>query len=578
MGLGIRRARRFTFLILATAVSLHGLRTQFAHQALKIHKAGKEVKSRPLDRPRPAVTTWQYNRRRTGANLQETRLTPANVNPRQFGKVFTLPVDGAVYAQPLYLPGLQIPDRGRHNVIFVATEGDSVYAFDAAGRPRQPLWHDRFINPAAGVSTVTPQQIGCGQITPQIGITATPVIDRTRGVIYVIARTWEEGRFEQRLHALNVLTGAEMPHSPVAIRAWFPGTGDGSRGGRIEFDPKRNNARAALLLFHGQVYAAWSSPCDAVPYHGWLLGYNARTLRLESLFMPTPDSNDGGIWQSGAGPAAGRGGHIYVAIGNGGFDAIAAPGKPADADYGDSLLKLGRTLAVMDFFTPFDHHAMNLADNDLGSGGPVLLPRGLLAIAGKSGTIYLLHRARLGGVSTGDRQVAQAQRSQLGAMLGSPAYWNGNLYFASAGHRMSQFRLFNGRLSAQPAHRTREKYYYPGATPMVSAHGAHDGIVWALQLGAFHAGLNQPAVLHAYDARDIGRELFSSQWHPKPDTAGPEVKFVPPMVANGRVYVAAQNSITVYGLLKGYAKPVSARRRQSHRSTGARRMARGWRR
>ncbi len=512
-----------------------------------------------------AVATWQYNRRRTGANLQERRLTPANVNPRQFGKLFRLAVDGAVYAQPLYRAGVAIPGRGRHNVLYLATEGDSVYAFDAGGHPRQPLWHDRFINPAEGVTTVTPAQIGCTQITPQIGITATPVIDAQLGTLYVIVRTWERGRFVQRLHALDLRTGAEKADSPVRIEASAPGSGDGQRGGRVWFDPMRNNARAALLDSGGIIYAAWASPCDAIPYHGWILGYDARTLQRKRLLTPSPNSNDGGIWQSGAGLAAGRRGNIYAAIGNGGFDR-----SPAGADYGDSVIKLGAggaAMPVLDFFCPFDHHALNLADSDLGSGGPVLLPRRQLVVAGKSGTIYLLNRDALGGISAQDAKIVQAVRGQMGAEFGAPAWWNGNLYFAPAGQRMVQFQMRHGRLRPQPVARTREKFYYPGATPALSANGRRAAIVWALQLGAY-ARTSQAAVLHAYDARNLGRELYSSAWHPRRDTPGREVKFAPPLVVNGRVYAPTANGVAVYGLFsewRGRSRPTKSGRRRARR-------------
>ncbi len=500
------------------------------------------------------VLTGQYNRRRTSANLHETRLTPANVNPRDFGKLFSLHVDGQVYAQPLYVSHLFLPGRGYRNVIFVATEGDSVYAFDAAGQPRTPLWQVHFTHPARGITTVPAGDLHCDQITPQVGITATPVISLRRHAIYVVSRTRIAAthgvRYLQQLHALDLATGRELFSGPVAIRASAPGTGDGSRNGRVFFDPRRNNARAALLLSNGQVYIAFAAPCDAIPYHGWVLAYNADTLRQTAVFTPSPDGNDGGIWQSGAGLAAGRAGHIYAAIGNGAFDAASRPPRP---DYGDSVLRLGYRagrLAVLDEFTPWNHHALNLRDGDLGSGGPVLLPGKLLVQAGKGGTIYLLNRDHLGGAGVGRDRIVESLPHAIGGMWGNPAFWNGNLYFAPAGERMRQFRVWHGKITARPVAESQAKFYYPGATPVVSADGGRNGIVWVLQLGAYRAsGFDQPPVLRAYSAINIGRQLYSSRKHPRRDTPGGEVKFASPLVAAGRVYVPGRNDISVYGLL-----------------------------
>ena len=504
--------------------------------------------------PRLNIPTGQYNRRRTGANLHETRLTPANVNSRDFGKLFSLPADGQVYAQPLYLSHLFLPGHGYRNVIFVATEGDSVYAFDAGGRTRKPFWQVHFTDPARGITTVPASDLNCDQITPQVGITATPVISPRRRALYVVSRTriaTAHGvRYLQQLHALDLATGRELFGGPVTIAASAPGTGDGSRNGRVYFDARRNNARAALLLSRGQVYIAFASPCDAIPYHGWILAYSAATLRQTAVFTPSPDGNDGGIWQSGAGLAAGHAGHIYAAIGNGAFDAAAHPPRP---DYGDSVLRLGYRagrLAVLDFFTPYNHHALNLRDGDLGSGGPVLLPGKLLEQTGKGGTIYLLNRNHLGGAGAGQDQIVESLPHAIGGMWGNPAYWNGNLYFAPAGGRMRQFQLRNGKIAAQPAAETKTKFYYPGATPVVSANGHRDGIVWALQLGAYKAsGFDQPPVLRAYSAINIGRQLYSSRENARRDTPGGEVKFASPLVAAGRVYVPTQNGVSVYGLL-----------------------------
>ena len=348
--------------------------------------------------------TAQYDNARTGATLHETTLTPANVNPAHFGKVFSYAVDGDVYAQPLYVRGVAIPGKGVHNVVFIATEHDSVYAFDAEGKPAEPLWRVNFLNPAAKVTTVGARDVSCPFITPEIGITPTPAIDLQTGTLYVLARTKEGGgsfsmgRFVQKLHALAITTGAEKFGGPVEIKA-------------PDFDAQRELPRAALLLTGGQVYATWGSSCDVAPYHGWVMAYDARTLTQTAAFNTSPDAGESGVWQSDNGPAADEDGNVYVATGNGKFTA-AVGGR----DYGDSLLKLqlaGRSLRVLDYFTPFNEKALNSRDADLGSGGPVVLPRqhgapALVLIGGKDGDLYVLDQARLGKYeASGNSQAVQ---------------------------------------------------------------------------------------------------------------------------------------------------------------------------
>jgi len=297
------------------------------------------------------VTTSQYNNARTGAYLDETTLTPQNVNARQFGRAFTLPVDGDVYAQPLYLGGLDIPGKGRHNVLFVATEHDSVYAFDADALA-PPLWQVSFINPRAGVTTLTDREVRCPFISPEIGITPTPVIDPETGTLYVLARTKEGGRYYQRLHALDVTTGAERLGGPVAIQASVKDAGyfGGHFAGQVPFSQFRELPRAGLLLAQGKVYLSWGSSCDVGPYHGWVMAYDARTLAQTAVFNTSPDSSESGIWQGDAGLAADAEGNVYAVTGNGTFDA-ASGGR----DYGDTVLKLALangSFAVRDYFTP----------------------------------------------------------------------------------------------------------------------------------------------------------------------------------------------------------------------------------
>ncbi len=320
-----------------------------------------------------SVTTSQYDNARSGANRLETILTPRNVNVRQFGKRFTLKVDGDVYAQPLFLAGLEIPGKGRHDVVFIATEHDSVYAFDAYGHPAVPLWRVNFLG--KGVTTVPEDDVECPFIAPEVGITSTPVIDADTGTLYVLARTKESARgpsshYRQRLHALSVTTGREKFGGPVDIKAMIAGSGTGSQSGKVQFDPLRENPRASLLLANGSVYLTWGSSCDVGPYHGWVMAYNALTLKRKAVFNASPDGDDSGFWASDTGPVADNRGDVFLATGNGRFDA-AGGGR----DYGDSLLKLGgQSLKLDDYFAPSNVDKLDAEDNDLGSGGPVLLP------------------------------------------------------------------------------------------------------------------------------------------------------------------------------------------------------------
>src|SRR6202453_486136 len=379
------------------------------------------------------VTTSQYDNARSGANRVETILTPRNVNVRQFGKLFTLKVDGDVYAQPLFVAGLEIPGKGRHDVLFVATEHDSVYAFDAYGHPALPLWHVNFLR--KGVTTVPEDDVECPFIAPEVGITSTPVIDADTGTLYVLARTKEStgspsSRYTQRLHALDVTTGLEKFGGPVAIRATIRGRGAGSRSGKVEFDPLRENPRAALLLANGSVYLTWGSSCDVGPYHGWVMAYDAHSLKQKAVFNASPDGDDGGIWAGDTGPAADKAGDIFVATGNGRFDA-----NKSGRDYGDTLLKLdGQSLKIKDYFAPFNVDALDASDSDLGSGGPMLLPDQpgshphLAVVAGKGSTLYLVNRDHMGHWQPGSDSHAVQTMHLPNGVFGSMTYWNHFVY------------------------------------------------------------------------------------------------------------------------------------------------------
>jgi hypothetical protein len=506
----------------------------------------------------PQITTSQYDNARTGANLAETTLTPKNVNAAGFGKLFTLPVDGDIYAQPLYLPGVEIPGKGKHNVVFIATEHDSVVAFDADGQPSTPLWQVSFVG-REGVTTVPAMAVQCPFIRPEIGITPTPVIDRATGTLYVLARTKESPgvlqgtRFVQRLHALAITTGAEKFGGPVEIKASVKGRGAGGSGGQIDFDPLRELPRASLLLANGQVYLTWASSCDVAPYHGWLIAYDARTLAQTAVFNTSPDDAESGIWQGDTGPAADKDGNVFLATGNGKFDVPDSPGR----DYGDSVLKftLGKNgLQVLDFFTPFNQKELNANDLDIGSGGPLLLPDQpgshphLLAVGGKGGYLYIIDRDHMGKYHAGDDSHAVQVLPIASGIYSAPAYWNQHVYIFAADDVLKDFAVQHGQLSAQPVAQGTTRFIDPGATPTISANGSRNGIVWVLRSKGWRSR-DTTAELYAYDAANVSKELYNSEQNSPRDSAGLCLRFNIPTVANGKVYVAAKREVDVYGLL-----------------------------
>jgi hypothetical protein len=509
--------------------------------------------------PLPASAQWttsQYDNARTGTNLKETILTPANVNAGSFGKIFSYKVDGDVYAQPLYLPRVTLPDRSVHNVVFVATEHDSVYAFDADGPQSTPLWHVSFLR--AGVTPVPARDVDCPLITPEIGITPTPVIDPMTGTLYLLARTKESqsllnrDRYVQRLHALAITTGAEKFGGPAEIKATVKGRGASSSNGLINFDPLRELPRAALLLAGGNVYLTWGSSCDVDPYHGWVMAYDARTLAQMAVFNTSPDAEKSGIWQGDTGPAADPEGHVFLVTGNGKFSAFLTGGR----DYGDSVLKLvwsNRTLAVRDFFTPFNQQELDANDFDLGSGGPLLLPDQagrhphLLIAGGKGGGIYLIDRDNMGHYHSGDDSHAVQVIPKTEGIYSAPAYWNQHVFFWWSDDVLKDFRLDQGQLSSAPVAHGETRFSDPGATPTVSANGSANGIVWVLKSKGWRAP-DRPAVLYALDAANVARELYNSEQKPGRDRAGLSLRFTIPMVSGGKVYVGAKGELNVYGL------------------------------
>ena len=501
------------------------------------------------------LTTAQYGNARSGANANETVLTPQNVNAQQFGKVFSFKVDGDVYAQPLYLPQLEIPGKGKHNVLFVATEHDSVYAFDADNDPATPLWQVSFLSPGSGISPLAAREVQCPFIRPEVGITPTPVIDTKTGTLYVLVRTKENGKYFQRLHALDIATGKEKFGGPQIIQAAVTAKGSSQRA--VNFDPLRENPRAALLLANGNVYLTWASSCDVGEYHGWVIAYDARTLKQTGVFNTSPDAQESGIWQSDSGPAADDQGNIYAVTGNGKFDA-----NSGGRDYGDSVIKLGhngQNLTLKDYFTPSDQEKLNARDLDVGSDGPVLLPDQtgphphLLITAGKGGGVYLLDRDRLGGYQAGTNphavQVIELSRSCLGA----PAYWNQSVYIFCSNDVLRQYKLESGRLSNDPVSKGTVQFTDPGATPTISANRTQNGIVWWVATKTWN-GSDRFAVLYADDATNVARELYNSEQNSGRDRAGSALRFVMPTVANGRVYIGVKGQVDVYGLLQPQKK------------------------
>ncbi len=518
--------------------------------------------------PRSAaqVVTSQFDNTRCGANTAEIVLTPRNVNARQFGRLFRIPVDGDVYAQPLYLPRVRLGAGRVRDVLFVATEHGSVYAWDADRPTSAPLWHVSFARPSAGVTAVPFRDLHCPFIRPEVGITSTPAIDEAAGTIYVLARTREAGaggeaRYVQRLHALDVHNGAERPGSPVEIHATVEGSGEGSSRGKLVFDPLRQNPRASVLLTRGHVVLTWASSCDVGPYHGWVMTYDARSLEQLAVFNTSPDASQGGIWQGDTGPAADESGTIFAITGNGRFDA-AGGGR----NYGDTALALADGpggLRVADSFTPFDQSVLDASDGDLGSGGPILAGGGTagprrLVFASKAGVLYVLDPVHLGGFHTGSNAGAVQSFETSEGQFGAPAYWNGHVYIQGSAVPLRDYPLADGRVSEKPIRESATSMPNPGATPTVSANGARDGIVWMIQSKPFGTE-DRPAILRAYDASDVGRELYTSEQNPQRDRAGTALRFNIPTVASGRVYIGTKGGIDVYGLLPA-PKPASRAR------------------
>jgi hypothetical protein len=510
-----------------------------------------------------SLTTYLGGNSRQGGNTQEYALTTSGVtavNSANFGKLFSCTADAAIYAQPLWVAGLSVSGV-THNVVFVATQHDTVYAFDADANPCTQLWKASLIDVAHGAASstetwVTVTDLNCTDISPEIGIVGTPVIDLHTNTLYAVSlsKNSSSTAFYQRIHALDLATGKEKFSGPTLISATVPGTGVASMGGNVSFDAFANNQRSALLLTNGHVIVDWAAHCDNSPWHGWIMSFNASSLAQEAVLNFSPNGISSGAWMSGNGPAADPSGHIYLALGNGTFDAAntTAPNN----DYGDAILKLGPpsggTFPVLSYFHSYTLVSPNIGDLDQGSGGLLLLPtvggHNYLVQAGKDRNLYLADQASLGGWNSSSNNVVQWMLAAFsGGVWGSPTYWNGNVYYGAVGSPINAFSFDTGgtaMLSTSPTSSSPETFAFPGPTSPVSANGTSHGIVWALDNTQYCTSESpgcEPAVLHAYDATNLATEFWNSSQNAA-DQAGNAVKFTVPTVVNGKVYVGTRGN------------------------------------
>jgi hypothetical protein len=511
------------------------------------------VKTAVTTTPNVDVTTYHFDVGRTGLNPNETTLTSSNVTSAKFGLLRVLALDGKVDAQPLYLSNLTAGGQQR-NVVYAVTEHDSVYAFDADTGAQ--IWKTSIL----GANETTSGDHGCGQISPEIGITSTPVIDRkagANGTIFVVGMSLDgAGAYHQRLHALDVTTGAEQSGSPTEIRATYPGTGANSSGGNVVFDPGQYAERSGLLLLNGTIYLGWTSHCDQGAYTGWLMGYSESTLAQTSVLNLTPNGSEGSIWMSGAGLAADTSGNIYFLDANGTFDpTLDANGFPANRDFGNGFLKIstaGGTLAVADYFEPDNTVAESNADQDLGSGGALVLPdmtdtagtvHHLAVGAGKDSKIYVVNRDAMGKFNAANNGLLyQEVDGAIAGVWSMPAYFNNTLYYGAVGDTLKAFPITNAQLATSATVQSASAFPYPGTTPAISANGTTNGIVWAVENSS-------PALLHAFDATTLQELYNSSQAASSRDQFGSGNKFITPMIVNGKVYVGTPSGVAVFGLL-----------------------------
>ncbi len=502
------------------------------------------------------VLTYHNDNGRTGQDLNETILNPTNVNVNTFGKLFILAADGKVDAEPLYVSNLTV-NGAQHNVVYVVTENDSVYAYDADTGAL--LWQVSVL----GSGETPSDNRGCGQVTPTIGVTSTPVIDRLsgpNGTIYLVAMTKDSSNnYHQRIHALDLSTSAEQVtfNSPREITATYPGTGSEGNGTTLTFNPAQHKERAGLLLLNNVVYLGWSSHCDISPYNAWIMGYAEGTLVQTQLLNITPNGSEGSVWQSGAGMAADLSGNIYFLTANGTADTtLNASGFPINGDYGNAFMKLSTSpsLAVADYFNEYNTVSESNADEDLGSGGALVVPDFIvgnttyqLAVgAGKDRNIYVVNRNNMGKFNSTSNNIYQQLTTPLaGGEFGMATYFNNAIYYGSVGDNLKMFPISNSTalLQTTPSSKTSITFTSPGTTPSMSANGTANAIVWATEN-------TNPAVLHAYEASNLATEYYNSNQAPNGrDQFGTGNKFITPMIANGKVYVGTTTGVGVFGLI-----------------------------
>ena len=501
------------------------------------------------------VVMNRYNQASTSADSNENTLKASNVNQAGFGKLYSYYVDGSVFAQPLYLPAVAVPGRGAHNVLYVATMNDKVYAFDA-DRPGPPLWMRSLTDEMAGITPVPITDITNDNdlnIVGNVGIEGTPVIDIESNAIFLVACTRESGSYVQRIHKLDVRDGKDMLPA-TAIEASVPSAAKDAVGGNLRFDPKAGNQRPALALAGGVVIIAWASHEDFRPYHGWVMAYDAKTLQQRAAWCDTPDGADGGIWQSGRGPAIDVEGNIYFETGNGDWDGRR--------NFGTSLVKLkldSNAFVVADYFTPSDFQQLNNHDADLGSTGPMLVPGTSLLIAGsKNGIVYVFDTAKLGHMTAKAEGVLQTIPVNGGRIMAGPALWDGpagrSMYLWCEADFLKGFRISDRHLDTTPFAKGKiPNRGSPGGTLTVSSNAKQSGtgIVWATNTNNKSADAgNAPGVLRAFNAETL-QEIWNSEQRPARDRLGTLMKFVPPVVVGGKVYVPNyDNAVNVYGLLR----------------------------
>ncbi len=506
--------------------------------------------------PAANVLTWHNDLNRSGANNAESILTPSSVNAVSFGKVGFFSTDGVVDAEPLYVGGVKIAGA-THNVVYIASEHDTVYADDAV--TGTVLWQTSLLQSGE----TTSGSFNCSQISPEIGISSTPVIDLSQGpngAIYVVSMSLDSsGNYHQRINALDITTGAQLFSGPTEVSASYPGTGSSSSGGQVPFVPQKYAERAGLLDWNGGIYTAWTSHCDSAPYTGWIIGYSASTLKQTTILNVTPNGSDGAIWMSGAGLAA-TPTKIFFLDANGTFDTtLDINGFPASQDFGNSFIELqmgaNGQLQVSDYYATDTTVQQSANDVDLGSGGAMLLPNfndnngnshHLAVGAGKDGNIYLVDRTNMGRYHPQGGYIYQVLSGALPrGEWGAPAFLTtgstSQIYYGGRSDYIRAFQISNAQLQSTPASMSTNSFGYPGTTPSISSAGGKNGIVWAI-------GHTSPAVLYAYDAQNLATQLYNSNQSGTRDQFGSVDHFICPMIANGHVYVPTLTGVAVFSL------------------------------